>query len=222
MSRLVDLFVAPAAPARPPAMPRVEAAPAVAAAPTVLAVLCPPSCARLAGAALALAALGRCGAGAGVVCRWSGKDEPAPVPGTATRTARRLAARLGRRGLVAAAAGRLAHVALPAEPADALAGAGRAAAACGPVPIVVVLAGARPAALDPLLGAQDRVVVATVPGAADGVEALAVTGAARVARATGVLRLGAPGPARALTVAGWALAPALRAAAEAALDGHGL
>jgi hypothetical protein len=218
VSRLVELFLAPA-PAVAVEAPIVRVAER--AAPAAVAVLCAPGAAAAAGAAVALAALGRGDHGTAVVCRWTGQDGAAPSGGMATSATRRLAARLVARNLVAAARGRLVTVALPADPAAAVVAAGHVGAAAGGAPVVVVVAGARPTALDPLLAAQERVIVVPAPGAPDGLEALAVADAARIGRAPGVLRLGAATPARAALTAGWALPPALRAAVGAALDGHG-
>jgi hypothetical protein len=218
MSRLVELFLAPAATTAEAPVVQV----AVRAAPSALAVLCAPHAASIAGAAVALAALARGDEDVAVVCRWTGAGGGPPTGGVATGAARRLGARLAGRDLAAAAHGRLVTVALPADPGAAVAAAGHAGAAAGGAPVVVVVAGARPAALDPLLSAQDRVIVVPEAGAPEGLEAVAVADAARVGRATGLLRLGAATPARAVVTAGWALPPALRATVGAALDGHGL
>jgi hypothetical protein len=219
MSRLFELFVAPAAPvAEAPVVQVAERA-----APAALAVVCGPGGAAVAGGATALGALARSGGRVALVCRWTGHDVAPPAAGAlATTAARRLAARLIGRDLTARAHGRLVTVALPGDPLHAMAAAGHAAAAAGGAPVVVVLAAARPAALDPLLAAQDRVIVVPEPGAPEGLEALAVADAARAGRATGVLRLGAGSPSRAAIAAGWLLPPALRNAVAAALDGHGL
>jgi hypothetical protein len=218
MSRLIELFLTPAAATAEAPVVQV----AVRAAPSALAVLCAPQAAALAGAAVALAALARGDEDVAVVCRWTGADAAAPGGAPATAAARRLAARLAGRDLGAAAHGRLVSVALPADPRAAVAAAGHTGAAAGGAPVVVVVAGARSADLDPLLAAQDRVIVVPEPGAPEGLEAMAVADAARVGRATGLLRLGAATPARAMVTAGWALPPALRAAVGSALDGHGL
>jgi hypothetical protein len=82
-----------------------------------------------------------------------------------------------------------------------------------------VVAAPRVAVLDGLLAAQDRLIVVPAPDAADGLERLAVEEAARLGRATGILRLSAA-PGRGAIVGGLLIAPGLRAAAEAALDGH--
>jgi hypothetical protein len=219
MSRLVELFLTPAAaPAEAPVVQVAERA-----APSALAVLCAPGSAAVAGAALALGAAARTGERVALVCRWTGRDgAPVSAGALATTAARRLAARLTGRDLAARAHGRLVTVSLPTDPLDAMAAAGHATAAAGGAPVVVVLAAARPPALDPLLAAQDRVIVVPEAGAPAGLEALAVADAARAGRATGVLRLGPASPARAAITAGWLLPPALRPAVGAALDGHGV
>jgi hypothetical protein len=80
------------------------------------------------------------------------RDRPAHA------AARRLAARLGSRGIPATARGRLAWLPLPAEPGPGLAMAERAAAAID-VPAVLALAGPRPAEAEPLLPELDLVAV---------------------------------------------------------------
>jgi hypothetical protein len=111
-------------------------------------------------------------------------------------------------------------VALEADPAAALAGAGRAFAAARGAPTVLVLGGPRPDAFDALPAEQDRLVVLSRPGADAAVGALAVAGlpAAGPPRAVCTVGLG-PG-ARALAAAGLAVpSPLRRALAVAAEDG---
>jgi hypothetical protein len=221
LARLRDHFLAPSAVgARAPAVQVAERA-----APATIGVLCGPGVAAVAGTALGLAAAARAGAPCAVVCRWTGEDAAAGTPpaggGPALPAARRLAARLRARGLAAAARGRVVSVVLEGEAVTARAAAERAAAAAGDAPVVVLLAGPRPPVLDPLLAAQDRLVVVPAPDAPAGLEALAIAEAARLGRATGVLRLPAAAGGRAVVACGLLLGPALRAAAHAALDGHG-
>jgi hypothetical protein len=87
--------------------------------------------------------------------------------------------------------------------------------------VVLVVAGPRPPALDPLLAAVDRVVVVPPSDAPDGLEDLALVAAARLGRSTAVLRLPAASSsgARVLATAGLLLAPALRAATSTTLAG---
>jgi hypothetical protein len=219
LARLRDLFLAPGA-------ARAEAAPAMRVAervvPATFAVLAAPDDAAVAGAALGLAAARAHRAPCALVCVWTGR--PAGVPprsALAAGAARRLTGRLAARGLDAGRRGRLVTVALPPAEAEARAAAERALAAAGDLPVVLVVAGPRPAALDALLGAVDRVVVAPAPGAPAGLEDLAVADAARVGRSIAVLGLpagGSPG-ARLLLSAGLGVSAALRSAADATLGG---
>ena len=102
-------------------------------------------------------------AASGLVAVWHG--EGATVRGLATRAAARLAARLSARDLPAVARGRLAWLALPDDP-DEAAVAVRRASAVVDGPLVTALAGARPPALEELVGEHDLAVVAADPDAA--------------------------------------------------------
>jgi hypothetical protein len=114
----------------------------------------------------------------------------------ATVGARRVAARLARRGFDAVARGRIAWAALP-DAAEAAAGAARRLdGALVDEPMVLALGGARAAALEPLLADMEAVVVAAEPGSA----------LARVAVAArpGVIALSPPaGLERWLALRGW-------------------
>jgi hypothetical protein len=94
-------------------------------------------------------------------------------------------------------------------------------AAAGDLPVVLVVAGPRPPALDPLLAGVDRIVIVPPPDAAAGLEALAVAAAARLGRSTAVLRLPASGSptGRLLASGGVMLVPSLRAASASTLGG---
>jgi hypothetical protein len=81
----------------------------------------------------------------------------------ASRAASRLAARLSAHDLAATARGRLAWLALPAEPAAAVA-AVRRASAIVEGPLVTALTGARPPALEDLVAEHDLAIVAAAPG----------------------------------------------------------
>jgi hypothetical protein len=216
LARLRELFLAPAgeeAPARQVAERAV---------PATLAVLAAREDAAVSGAAVGLAAAGALRAACAVVCVWDGEaDAAAPRSDLAIGAARRLGGRLAARGLLVGVRGRLVTVALPAEGSEARAAAERAMAATGDVPVVLVVAGARPAALDPLLAAVDRIVVVPAADAPAGLEDLALCGAARLGRSTAVLRLPPAGSAagRLLAAAGLALVPSLRAAAAATIGG---
>lgn len=130
-----------------------------------------------------------------------------PGRGPAVRAATRLAAAVRPFAVgsspptQAIARGRLAWLALPAEPAlaiDALVGA----AAVVDAPLVTALAGARPAALDALVAGHDLVVVAAAPGtplAGTAIERLAEHGVPAVA-----CRPPSRGIVRSLALAGWA------------------
>jgi hypothetical protein len=114
-------------------------------------------------AALALTQRAADRAPAAVVAVWRGDgDRGRPAPGAATPAAARLAARLSRRGLPAAARGRLVWLELPAEPEDTAAGLHRAAAAVDG-PVVTALTGPRPTALETVIDEHDLVLVAADP-----------------------------------------------------------
>jgi hypothetical protein len=80
----------------------------------------------------------------------------------ASRGAARLASRLSAHDLPARACGRLAWLALPAEPGPAAA-AVRRASAIVEGPVVTALAGARPAELEALVAEHDLAIVAADP-----------------------------------------------------------
>lgn len=155
LERAAAFLLAPAATAPAPA----AAVPATARA----VVLGTDDAARPLAAALALTLRAADRAPAGLVAVWrrGGAGQP-PPRGAATRTAARLAARLGGRDLPAVARGRLAWLDLPLEPAAAVAAVHRAAAVVDG-PLVTVLAGARPAALDDLVEQHDVAIVAADP-----------------------------------------------------------
>lgn len=131
-------------------------------------LLCDVAAASVAGTGLALRLLSAARAPAGVVCHWQKTPRTLSTGGPPARpAARHLAARLSGRDLSARAIGRLVFTSLPGEPAGALADASRAlaAASAAGAPAVVVIAGPRPAALDPLLAERDAIVIVTPPGA---------------------------------------------------------
>jgi hypothetical protein len=194
--------------------PAASAAAGARAAPRAVAVLCAAEDAAAVGVAAAALLARRARASCGLALVWTGS---APAPQTdagpfAGRAARRLASALRDRGVVARACGRTVHVALPADPPEALAVARRAAAAGGEAPAVIVLGGPRSEAFDAALAEQDTLVVLTRPGVDPTVAELAVAslpqeGPARAAR-TVALRPAA----RALAAAGLAVPGALRGA----------
>jgi hypothetical protein len=83
--------------------------------------------------------------------------------------------------------------------------------------VVHVVAGARPAALTPLLHDADRVLVAGTEG--DAVCALALAGLAAEGLDARCVPAPDPGAPRALAAAGLAVPPSTRAALAAALEG---
>lgn len=219
-ARLRALFLDPATPAKDARRNGGEAL--TAPAPATLAVLCPGHLAPAAGAIAALAAAEagrrRCAA----VCTWTGGEPPgveASAAGLALPAARRLAVRLEVRDVCAAARGRLVLVGLPADPEAARTVVERVAATAGEAAVVTVVAGPRSPALDPLLGAQDRVLVVPPEGDLHALGGLALDEAARVARAVGVLRVPALGAGRLALRAGLVLPGSARRAALAALAG---
>jgi hypothetical protein len=157
-------------------------------------------------------------AAAAVFCLWA----PTPLARWPTAWtsagARRLAARLAARELEVRAAGRLAWVSLPPEPAEA-------ARVLGPllgwldVPIVTALVGPRAAEFDALVAEHD-LVVAVRPAAggfvsASGAEALAALALAGVGRAAVACDPVVPGPARWRARAGLGRLPATHPALSA-------
>jgi len=190
--------------------------------PATLGVLASPAQAGAAGAALGLAAAAAARTPCALVCRWTGAEpDDEPSSALAVRAARRLAGRLSARGLAAASRGRLVTVDLPASASLARAAVERATAAAGDVPTVLVIAGPRSSAFDPLLADLDRLVVVPPPDAPPGLEHLAIDAAARLGRATSLLRVPSSAATHRVTIAsGLLLSPSLRSAAETALRGE--
>jgi hypothetical protein len=151
LERAASFFIAPAeAPTRAAAAPVPPAVRAV--------VLGAPGDVAPLAAAVALALRTP-----GLVALWHA--EGAAAPGLSIRAAARLAARLSARDLPAVARGRLAWLALPADP-DEAAVAVRRASAVVDGPLVTALGGARPPALEELVGEHDLAVVAADPDTA--------------------------------------------------------
>jgi hypothetical protein len=151
LERAAEFFLAPAERFRdavvvPPAVRAVVLA-APADAPSLAAAL-----------ALSLRAAERSPAAA--VADWGGDRELRPT--AAARSAARLATRLTAHDLVATPRGRLAWIALPAEPAAA-AEAVRRASAIVDGPLVTAVGGARPPELEQLVVEHDLAVVAADP-----------------------------------------------------------
>ena len=189
-------------------------APASTDALSALAMLCAPEDARALGVAAGVVLARAARAPTALACLWTAPDaarHPDARP-PSVRGARRLAAALTARGLDAVPSGRVATVALPADPSAALAAAGRAAAAAGAAPVVLVLGGPRDAAFDELLAVQDRLLVVARPGSGEAIAGLALAGLPDLAppATTCTLALGPAG--RALAAAGVAVPAPLRSA----------
>ena len=216
---LADLFVHCSEPAGPDVTAMFAAEVSVGA----LAVLSASEDAR----AVAVAAAGilarRARAACALACVWTapeGHRHPQARP-PAGRASRRLAAALCARGLDALPCGRAAVVALPPDPGEAVAAAGRATAAAGAAPAVLALGGPRAAAFDDLIAGQDRVLVVTRPGGAGAIGALAVAGlpTGGPPHETCAVALGTV--ARALAAGGLATPAALRRALDPRQEGRG-
>jgi hypothetical protein len=173
-------------------------------------VLCRPGVGIAIGAGLALVLRREWRSPAALVLHWApGASEIAPRAVTAP-AARRIAARLRSQGHRAWAAGRVAFVALPDDPALAAVEAGRATAAAGRAPCVLVLAGPRPAEAEELLHLQDGIlIVAPEDGDAD-LPAVASRGLAESGLDATVVASPFSGPARLVAAAGLAVTPAAR------------
>jgi hypothetical protein len=170
-----------------------------------------------AGAALATRLRPR--GGTAVVSTW-GAAVPAGSE-LATGAALRCARRLREEGHDARAAGRLVHVALPATPEHALAAAERVAAAISQQVHVVVLAGPRDVAFDPLVRTANATLVVRSRRQPGGLAELARTALGDLCSRTAILDIGAGRPPGVITAAGLLLAPRLRAAVAQALGAAG-
>ena len=182
-----------------------------------VAILCRPGDAAALGRIVALGLLRGSPARVGLVCMWPATALSSRWPSAPARpAARRLQAALTVRDLEARATGPLSLALLPADP-DAAALAARRAAAVARGPVVHLLAGARAAALTPLLHDADRVLVAGTP--ADPVCAVALAGLADEGLDARCVPAPEPGTARALAAAGLGVPHASRAALATALEG---
>jgi hypothetical protein len=214
LSRLGSVFVAPvaAAASAEAAVERARASSLSQAAPLRVAVLCRAQDAAAVGGAVGLAAARARGVSHAVVCVW-GSLGGGSLSSPAVPAAVRLGERLGARGHVARATGRLVVV-VGGDAGEVR----RIPAAAGAAPVVLVCAGARDAAVDAVLAEQDLVVVAAADGSGALVDA-ALDGLAVLGVPARALALPAGGaPARAFAAAGIALLPPLRAVAEAAVE----
>jgi len=147
----------------------------------------------------------RAGAGSALVCLWRpgrsalGDDEdPTSPAGATTPAARRVAAALDAEGLRATACGRLAWLALPDDPADA-APMLRRGLALAAVPVVIAVAGPRPAAFEPILATADLALAVLPPDASEALRALALASLPGVGHVLAPLP---PGPPRWAALAG--------------------
>jgi hypothetical protein len=190
----------PAPPPRPAAPPSSPPAGPLRAAVLGAAGHVPPVAAACAGELRA-----RAGAGTALVCLWRpgesvpGDDEdPASPAGATTPGARRVAAALDAEGLRATACGRLAWLALPDDPADA-APTLRRGLALATVPVVIAVAGPRPAAFEPILATAD-LSLAVLP--ADATESLRGLALASLPGTGHILAPLPPGPPRWAALAG--------------------
>jgi hypothetical protein len=204
-----ELADPPPAPAERPAAALPEAA--VAAPPRHAVVVGAPGAVVPVAAAAAGELRARHRAGAALLCVWrpagaeSPDDERTPAArspaGATTPGAGRLAARLVAHDLAATACGRLALLLLDPAPAAAVEQVRRGLAMVND-PVVLALAGPRPAAFEPLLAELDLAIAVLPAGADDSLRALALTGLPTPARHLAAPL--APGPARWSALAGLA------------------
>jgi len=154
---------------------------------------------------------------AALVLHWSAASRPEAVPRVpALPGARRLVTALRGRGHQAWGSGRLAFVALPDDPQEAEVAAGRAIAAAGPAPCVLVVAGPRPAQVESLLEIQDGVAVVTRDGDGGELAALAVAGLAQRGLNTSAIDVPRSGLARLGATTGLWLTPRARRVVDSA------
>jgi hypothetical protein len=144
-------------------------------------------------------------AAAAVLCVWGGGEPPA---GATTPAVRRLAGRLAAHGLSSTASGRLAWVALDPSPADAATQLLRARALAD-APIVLAIAGPRPAEFEPLLADAELALVVLPAEAEEPLRSLAL--ATLPSRASLAVPPLPPGPPRWAAMAGLARMRSLRA-----------
>lgn len=146
----------------------------------------------------------RAGAGSALVCLWRpgesapDDEDPASPAGATTPGARRVAAALDAEGLRATACGRLAWLALPDDPADA-APTLRRGLALATVPVVIAVAGPRPAAFEPILAMVDLALAVLPADASEPLRALALASLPGTGHILGPLP---PGPPRWAALAG--------------------
>lgn len=166
----------------------------------------------VAGAAVGLALIERGGGRCAVVLEWTGADDRRLVARPAAPSARRRAATLVDRGLVAVASGRLVRVALAADEAAGAAAVRDVVEALAEVPAVLAVGGPRGQALEALLAEQDALVLATRPAADQTLVELARAELACLGPPVVAAELPPSPVAAALARAGVALAAPLRVA----------
>jgi hypothetical protein len=143
---------------------------------------------------------------AATLCLWRGGTAPS---GATIPAVRRVAARLVAHGLPATACGRLAWLSLDDDAEVAAAEVRRARTLTG-LPLVLAVAGPRPAAFEPLVAAADHALAVLPPEAEDALRAVALS-----TLPAGGSRVVAPlpqGPLRWAAMAGLARMRSLRAA----------
>ena len=141
-----------------------------------------------------------------MLCVWNGGEPPT---GATTPAVRRLATRLDAAGLAASACGRLAWVTLDPEPDAARAEVQRAlGVALAGCPVVLGVAGPRPAAFEPFLDEVDHAIAVLPSEAGDALRMLALS--TLPPRAALVLPPLPPGPPRWAAMAGLARLRALK------------
>jgi hypothetical protein len=176
-----------------------------------VAVVCSGRDVGLAGAAVGLGLVERAGARCAVVLEWTGEGDRRPVARPAAPSARRCAATLADRALVAVASGRLVRVALAADEAAAVAAVRDVAEVLAEVPRVLAVGGPRGRDLEALLAEEEALVLATRPGADGTLVELASAELDRLGPAVAVAELPPAPVAAALARAGVTLVAPLRA-----------
>jgi len=201
--RLGAFLLEPAEPSVPPPAGPPPASPPVR--PLRAAVLGGPAHVPPVAAACAGELRARAGSGSALVCLWRpggealrDDEDPASPAGATTPAARRVAAALEAEGLRATACGRLAWLALPDDPPEA-APVLRRGLAVAAVPVVIAVAGPRPAAFEPVLATAD-LALAVLP--ADAEEPLRALALASLPGAGHLVAPLPPGPSRWAALAG--------------------
>jgi hypothetical protein len=175
-----------------------------------VAVVCAPRDARLAGGAVALAF-----PPPALILEWTGEEGVVPQDRPCSPGARRGATLLGKRGLVAATAGRVVRVGLPATE-DEAAETARGILRQSEDATVLVVAGPRGPTMEDVLAGHDRILLAIRPGVDAEMTGLALAALERLAPSV-ALELPSSPAAAALARSGTALVSPLRTPCLAAL-----